>query len=509
MAGRLELTRRSVDDDLHPTDPIPLDLLMDLAGIERRHPTVGRCLVIDPPPSAMDALCDWAADAIAAGLVSNAVLGSAVSIRLSAIESVLAERDRFAVGLIGRGVDIRTGAELADRWIDFGTPGLLPDRTFATALHFGVADIASDLAALIQSGRVGEILYVGSADWTVRVGAGPQRAVLLDYLTLQVVTSIAGVQLIKFELTKARPARRVVVPNGPVTRASWKELIDSEWAAASRSPVETGGRAARHGALDLPRDACGFPESSRGPVDRTLRTEAALLSRLSRSYLPMTDEDYDVGANPAPHPIWLASSDDIRDEQLDTVPYLSLQDVRDGSISPVPTQHVVITRYANGTVRPLDDLSPAMRRWIYARASDLRHTDAASPKVIHGGPWWGSPVPNLPSGAFVCLPVIGSHFTPVVMDRPVWTGPGIIWFEPHFLDANVLAALLVAGPLREQLRATSSLDEAGRRVLTAENLARLLLPKRVLPDDRRGASGRLPEARFRRVGAPRPSGVQR
>lgn len=206
MAGQLQITRPDVDVDRWPVDAVGFDILLDLAGVERRRPTVGRCLVIDPSRGVLDTLCDWAANTIGKGAVADSVLASAVSIRLSAIESVVVERDRFVVRLVGVGVDVRAAAELADHWIDFEVSGSPPERSFETAFVFGGASIASDLVALIESGRVREIVYCGNADWTVRVEPGPQRARLIDYLTLQAATSVPGVQLIKFELTPARPS---------------------------------------------------------------------------------------------------------------------------------------------------------------------------------------------------------------------------------------------------------------------------------------------------------------
>ncbi len=489
MAGQLQMNGPGVDDDGHWVDAVGFDILMDLAGVERPRPTVSRfllidptrgCLVIDPTRGTLDTLCDWAADTIGKGAVTDSALRSAVSIRLSAIGSVVAERDRFVVRLVSAGVGIRAASELADSWIDFEVPGSPPERAFETAFLFGGADIASDLVTLIESGRVREIVYCGNADWTVRVEQGPQRAKLVDYLTLQAATSVPGVQLIKFELTPARPSRVVAVPNGPVNGDAWRELMG--W--VEERPVVQWPRAGAashdlaHWTCPEVPDPFGPPE---GPWTILPTQTAALLARMSRTYLPMTEEDYAIGSNPAPSPIWMASPTDSQEEDLVTVPYMSLEDVREGPFPPEPTRRVITTRDADGAVKPLADLSPAMRRWIYARASELGDIHEFSSEGRDRGLWWGSMEPRLPTGPFVCLPVIGSHFAPVAMSDPVWTGPGIIWFEPRFLEAEIVAALLTAGPLREQVRATSALDEAGRRVLAMETLTRLSLPKRVLP----------------------------
>ncbi len=456
--------------------PIPFDDLLGLAGVEHARPQVARCLLIDPPQEMIDLIADWAIAAVAAKPIRPSAIAEAIAIRVSAIERIRSQRDRLVLKLLGGGLPMGAAMTIADNWIDFGSSGTPPARSFQSTIHFGnSADPAGDLIGILGSGRVRELLYIGRTEWTTDVAGGHDRAQLVQHLTLQATIPDHGIQLLKFDASRNRPARVALQPTNEVGTDRWQEL--AWWEDARRSlavGIRDEPRITLWKLAKLPRPM-GYDEA---PWILPSPAIGRLFQRLDRHYARLRPEDARLGANHDIDPIWLAGDGGF--EASEAVPFAALKNLRGGAEFGRAPDRMIWTRDQDSKVRELDDMSDALRAWVFDRTDQFVGLIRRGAIPAHEK-WWGSPWADVPQNSFVALPVFEEHGEPTVFPAGTVTAPAILWFEPKLLGVEACAALLTSGPVRDQIRTLSPVDARGRSVLSLDVLAALKLPRRIHP----------------------------
>ncbi|NNE95887.1 MAG: hypothetical protein HKN24_07655 [Acidimicrobiales bacterium] len=465
---------RTIRHDTLPATP-PEHCILALAGVEPRSFLIGRWLLIDPPATTIDALAERALDALGSGADPSAVAAAIVA-RLSRIERVQGERDRLVVRLVGEGIGFQDAVRIADSWIDYGVRAQVPERRFRAAIIFSPEGRSVDaLVEIVRSSRVRQVVYVGGSTWTRDIKTAGERADLVDFLCLQVLEhaeSDSDHQLLKFELARNSSGWTQIQPSADDHPARWQELADA-LCSPQRHRIDAQQLRNWSGhqvTADLGYRGAPWLLASGGVGPAIWRPD--------RTLAPL-NRDATISVDGPADPFWLTATTEGFAE-MEWVKVARLKNLRGNAAADQPLDRMVRTRDASGRVRPLEDLSDALRNWIYDRL-DRFVARAAGVSPNRDEPWWSSPNMGLPGGPFVALPVISRHGRPTVFAPGTATGSRILRIQPRRLDVEALAALLTAGPVRDRLLALCPRDERGNPNVNLDALAALRVPKRIHP----------------------------